>query len=77
MPASVKSPQDFGFYRSRWTCGTVVALLKEDFGVRTSQETVRCWLHDEGLFEDSRSLAREGCDNTPDGDWLPFGNYTQ
>lgn len=46
---TVKSPRDFGFYRSRWTCGTVVALLKEDYGVRTSRETVRCWLHDEGL----------------------------
>jgi transposase len=46
---TMKSPRDFGFYRSRWTCGTVVALLEEDYGVRTSRETVRCWLHEENL----------------------------
>ena len=44
-----KSPRDFGFYRSRWTCGTVVALLQEDYGVRTSRETVRCWRYEQGL----------------------------
>jgi transposase len=46
---TVKSPRDFGFYRSRWTCGTVVALLAEDYDVQTSRETVRRWLHDENL----------------------------
>jgi putative transposase len=46
---TVRSPRDFGFYRSRWTCGTVVALLAEDYDVRTSRETVRRWLHDENL----------------------------
>ena len=24
---TLQSPRDFGFYRSRWTCGTIVALL--------------------------------------------------
>jgi len=46
---TLKSPRDFGFYRSRWTCDTVVALLVEDHGVGMSRETVRRWLHDEGL----------------------------
>ena len=46
---TLQSPRDFGFYRSRWTCGTVVALLREDHGVRVSRETVRRWLHDEDL----------------------------
>ena len=46
---TMKSPRDFGFYRSRWTCGTIVALLEEDHDVRTNRETVRCWLHEEGL----------------------------
>jgi transposase len=46
---TVQSPRDFGFYRSRWTCGTVVALLEEDYSVRTSRETVRRWLHAEDL----------------------------
>jgi putative transposase len=46
---TVLSPSDFGFYRSRWTCGTVVMLLKEDYGVRVGRETVRNWLHQQGL----------------------------
>lgn len=46
---TLQSPRAFGFYRSRWTCGTVVALLREDHGVRVSRETVRRWLHDQGL----------------------------
>jgi transposase len=46
---TIRSPRDFGFYRSRWNCGTIVALLEEDQDVRTSRETVRCWLHEEGL----------------------------
>lgn len=39
------TPLDFGFIRSRWTCGTVVLLLKEDHGVTVGRETVRRWLH--------------------------------
>jgi transposase len=42
-------PTDFGFVRSRWTCGTVALLLREEQGVRVSRETVRRWLHQEGL----------------------------
>ena len=36
---TVQSPRDFGFYRSRWTCSTVVALLQEDHHL--SGEAVR------------------------------------
>src|SRR5262249_30956607 len=36
-----RSPRDFGFYRSRWTCATVVALLKDDHTMVVSRETVR------------------------------------
>jgi len=39
------SPTDFSFYRSRWTCGTVVTLLLEDHKVRVGRETVRRCLH--------------------------------
>lgn len=46
---TLRSPRDFGFYRSRWTCGTVVALLEEDYGVQVSRETVRRRLHVEDL----------------------------
>ena len=45
----LRPPGDFGFYRSRWTCGTVVVLLAEDYGVQTSRETVRRCLHDHDL----------------------------
>jgi putative transposase len=44
-----RTPRDFGFYRSRWTCGTVVLLLREDHDVRVSRETVRRWLHEQDL----------------------------
>src|SRR5436190_7478770 len=46
---TVLSPTDFGFYRSRWTCGTVVMLLHEDYGVRVGRETVRRWFHQQDL----------------------------
>ncbi|MGE3809452.1 MAG: helix-turn-helix domain-containing protein [Gemmataceae bacterium] len=46
---TLKSPRDFGFYRSRWTCGTVVVLLGDTFNVQVSPETVRRKLHEEGL----------------------------
>jgi transposase len=46
---TVQSPQDYGFYRSRWTCETVVTLLTADYGIRTSRETVRRRLHEENL----------------------------
>src|SRR5262249_26644200 len=44
-----QSPTDFGFYRSRWTCGTVVLLLQEDHGLRVGRETVRRWFHQQDL----------------------------
>jgi transposase len=44
-----QSPRDFGFWRSRWTCATVVALLAADHGVHTSRETVRRRLHEADL----------------------------
>ena len=42
-----KTPRDFGFLRSRWSCGTLVLLLWEERHINVSAETVR------------RSLARE------------------
>jgi transposase len=42
-----KTPRDFGFFRSRWSCGTLVLLLREEHRIHVSAETVR------------RSLARE------------------
>jgi putative transposase len=43
------TPQDFGFYRSRWTCGTIVLLLREDHRLQVGRETVRRWLHQKSL----------------------------
>jgi putative transposase len=44
-----KTPRDFGFLRSRWSCATVALLLREEFSVKASPETVRRWLHREQL----------------------------
>lgn len=44
-----KTPRDFGFLRSRWSCATVVLLLLEEHRVEVSAETVRRWLHREQL----------------------------
>jgi putative transposase len=46
---TMRTPRDYGFYRSRWTCGTVATLLREDHGVRVSRETVRRGLRKHGL----------------------------
>jgi transposase len=46
---TLQSPRDFGFYRSRWTCATVVVLLGEHCDVWISRETVRRRLHAQGL----------------------------
>jgi putative transposase len=36
-----RSPTGFGFVRSRWSCETIVLLLREDYQVRVSRETIR------------------------------------
>jgi putative transposase len=46
---TMTTPRDFGFVRSRWTCGTIVWLLRHDHGVTVSRETVRRWLHQHDL----------------------------
>jgi putative transposase len=44
-----KTPRDFGFFRSRWSCAVIVLLLREDYQVSTSVETIRRWLHRQQL----------------------------
>jgi putative transposase len=46
---TIQTPLDFGFLRSRWSCGTIVVLLREDHGIQVGRETVRRWLHQENL----------------------------
>jgi transposase len=36
-----KTPQDFGFFRTRWSCALLALLLWEQEGIRISPETVR------------------------------------
>jgi putative transposase len=43
------TPADFGFIRSRWTCEAVAVVLAEEHRLDVSRETVRRWLHREGL----------------------------
>jgi len=42
-------PQQFGFARSRWTCGAVAVLLRDDHGVPVGREAVRLALRGAGL----------------------------
>lgn len=44
-----RTPRDFGYLRSRWCCLTVCVVLRRRCDVRVSQETVRRWLHRDGL----------------------------
>jgi putative transposase len=39
------TPQDFGFFRSRWSCELLALLLRECEGIRLSPETVRRGMH--------------------------------
>jgi transposase len=40
-----KTPRDFGFLRSRWSCATLVLLLWEEQRITISAETIRRQLH--------------------------------
>jgi transposase len=39
------TPRDFGFFRTRWSCGLLALLLWEEQGLRLSPETIRRGLH--------------------------------
>src|SRR5581483_61166 len=39
------SPREFGYCRSRWSCGTLALVLHSEHGVKVSVETVRRTLH--------------------------------
>jgi transposase len=43
------SPTRFGFVRSRWSCECIAILLKEDYRVRVSRETIRRRLREANL----------------------------
>ncbi len=43
-----KSPQLFGWCRTRWSCAVLTAELKTRHGLAVSAETIRRWLHESG-----------------------------
>jgi putative transposase len=43
------SPAEFRFARSWWSCEAAAVVLREDFRVQVSRETVRLWLRSAGL----------------------------
>ena len=43
------TPGDFGFRRSRWSCGALAVALRETVGVRVGRETVRRAMRDLGF----------------------------
>jgi transposase len=43
------TPQNFGYFRTRWTCSTVVLLLQARLNVKVSAETVRRMLHEQEM----------------------------
>lgn len=47
--ALTRSPTEFRFARSRWSCEAVAVILREDYQVRVGRETVRLWLRSAGL----------------------------
>ena len=44
-----KSPEDFGYFRSRWSCETLAEVLAWETGVSLSAETIRRSLHRAGF----------------------------
>jgi transposase len=42
-------PRAYGWCRTRWSCATLALEVQARRGVRVSAETMRCWLHDEGV----------------------------
>ena len=44
-----KTPRDFGYFRSRWTCELLAQQLREQYAIRLSGEAVRRGLHELGF----------------------------
>lgn len=44
-----KTPRDFGYFRSRWTCEILAELLRQEHQIAVSGETVRRGLHELGF----------------------------
>jgi putative transposase len=44
-----RTPEDFGYFRSRWSCESLAEVLAWETGIRLSAETVRRGLHQAGF----------------------------
>jgi putative transposase len=44
-----KTPRDFGYFRSRWTCELLARQLRQEYDIRLSGEAVRRALHELGF----------------------------
>jgi transposase len=44
-----KSPRDFGYFRSRWTCELLAEVLDDEYGARIGDEAIRRALHELGF----------------------------
>jgi transposase len=44
-----KTPRDFGYFRSRWTCELLAQVLDREYGVEIGDEAVRRALHELGF----------------------------
>src|SRR5512142_979209 len=42
---TTKTPRDFGFLRSRWSCALLALLVRQQHDLKVSRETVRRLLH--------------------------------
>lgn len=43
-----RTPHDFGYFRTRWTCSVLAELLSWEKGIRVGRETIRRSLHQAG-----------------------------
>jgi putative transposase len=63
---TARTPRSFGFFRSRWCCAVLALLLWRQYGVHTSRETVRRWLHQAGIvWRRPRPVLRRPDPNRP------------
>ena len=46
---TTRTPRDFGFLRSRWSCEAIALLMRRLHRVQVGRETVRRWLRRDGL----------------------------
>src|SRR5215831_11334896 len=60
VPLLKAAPRAYGWCRTRWSCATLAATLKEKHGVEVSAETRRRWLHEIGwVWKRAKLVAKD------------------